>query len=102
VRSSKDSKRCSFKKIKQSIRSNKRTKKVNRTWKRNEVIFILMESLFHIKCHKILDQQQEKAVVVIVDSILKSIISVEFIKLEVLKILMFVTSGEKDTLKDNL
>jgi hypothetical protein len=39
--------------------------------------------------------------VVIVDSILKSIISVESIKLEVLKILMFVTSGEKDILKDN-
>ena len=61
-----------------------------------------MESLFHIKCHKIIDQQQERVVVVTVDSFQISMASVGYIKQEQLKILMFVTSGEKDTLKDNL
>ena len=61
-----------------------------------------MESLFHIKCHKIIDQQQERVVVVTVDSFQTGMASVDSIKQEQLKILMFVTSGEKDTLKDNL
>ena len=61
-----------------------------------------MESLFHIKCHKIIDQQQEKVAVETVDSFQISMASVDSIKQEQLKILMFVTSGEKDTLKDNL
>ena len=61
-----------------------------------------MESLFHIRCHKILDQQQERVAVVTVDSFQISMASVDSIKQEQLKILMFVTSGEKDTLKDNL
>jgi len=61
-----------------------------------------MESLFHIRCHRILDQQQERVAVVTVDSFQISMASVDFIKQEQLKILMFVTSGEKDTLKDNL
>jgi len=37
-----------------------------------------------------------------VDSFQISMGSADFIKLEQLEILMFVTSGEKDTLKDNL
>jgi len=61
-----------------------------------------MESLFHIRCHRILDQQQERVAVVTVDSFQISMASVDSIKQEQLKILMFVTSGEKDTLKDNL
>ena len=61
-----------------------------------------MESLFHIKCHKIIDQQQERVVVVTVDSFQTGMASADSIKQEQLKILMFVTSGEKDTLKDNL
>jgi len=61
-----------------------------------------MESLFHIRCHRILDQQQERVAVVTVDSFQIGMASVDSIKLEQLKILMFVTSGEKDTLKDNL
>jgi len=32
----------------------------------------------------------------------KGICTVEFIKLEVLKILMFVINGDQDTLKDNV
>ena len=63
---------------------------------------MLMESLFHIKCHKILDQQQERVAVVTVDSFQIDIASVDSIKQEQLKILMFVTSGEKDIFKDNL
>ena len=61
-----------------------------------------MESLFHIRCHRILDQQQERVAVVTVDSFQISMASADSIKQEQLKILMFVTSGEKDTLKDNL
>jgi hypothetical protein len=60
-----------------------------------------MESSFHIRCHRILDQQQERVAVVTVDSFQISMASADSIKLEQLKILMFVTSGEKDTLKDN-
>ena len=61
-----------------------------------------MESSFHIRCHKILDQQQERVAVEIADSFQTSMASADSIKQEQLKILMFVTSGEKDTLKDNL
>jgi len=61
-----------------------------------------MGSLFHIKCHKILDQHQERVAVVTVDSFQISMASADFIKLEQLEILMFVTNGENDTLKDNL
>jgi len=61
-----------------------------------------MESLFHIRCHRILDQQQEKVAVVTVDFFQTGMAFADSIKLEQLKILMFVTSGEKDTLKDNL
>ena len=61
-----------------------------------------MESLFHIKCHKILDHHQVVAHAEIVDSFQISMASVDSIKQEQLKILMFVTSGEKDTLKDNV
>ena len=61
-----------------------------------------MESSFHIRCHRILDQQQERVAVETVDSFQISMASADSIKQEQLKILMFVISGEKDTLKDNL
>ena len=61
-----------------------------------------MESSFHIRCHRILDQQQERVAVVTVDSFQIGMVSVDSIKQEQLKILMFVTSGEKDIFKDNL
>jgi uncharacterized protein YqgQ len=61
-----------------------------------------MESLFHIRCHKILDHQQVEVAVGIVVYLAKGICTVEFIKLEVLKILMFVINGDQDTLKDNV
>jgi hypothetical protein len=60
-----------------------------------------MESLFHIKCHRILDHHQVEVVVETVDSILIDMASVDSIKLEQLKILMFVISGEKGISKDN-
>jgi len=60
-----------------------------------------MESLFHIKCHRIIDHHKVEVAVVIVDCILTSMDSVVYIEQEVLKIPMFVTSGEKDTLKGN-
>ena len=60
-----------------------------------------MESLFHIKCHRILDQQQERVAVGTADFFQISMASADSIKLEQLKILMFVISGEKGISKDN-
>jgi len=60
-----------------------------------------MESLFHIKCHRILDHHQVEVVVETVDSILIETHFVDSIVLEQLKILMFVISGEKGISKDN-
>jgi hypothetical protein len=59
-----------------------------------------MESLFHIKCHKILDHHQVEVAVVIVDSLVKEDRFVVSIKQKELKILMFATNGDQDTLKD--
>tara|TARA_Y100000401_G_scaffold109354_1_gene105500 strand:- start:112 stop:339 length:228 start_codon:yes stop_codon:yes gene_type:complete len=59
-----------------------------------------MESLFLIRCHKILDHHQVEVAVVIVDSIQDLIISAESIELKELKIPTFATSGDQDTLKD--
>jgi len=60
-----------------------------------------MESLYLIKCHKILDHHKVEVHVVIVDSIQDLIHFVESIEQKVLKILMFATSGDQDILKDN-
>ena len=60
-----------------------------------------MESLFHIKCHRILDHHQVEVVVETVDSFQIDMASADSIKLEQLKILMFVISGEKGISKDN-
>lgn len=60
-----------------------------------------MANLFHIKCLKIIDNQQEEDHVEIVECFHKKITSVVFIGQEVLEILMFVINGDKDTLKDN-
>jgi hypothetical protein len=61
-----------------------------------------MESLFHIKCHKILDHHKVEVVVEIVDFILINMVSVESGELKESKILMYATNGENDTLKDNV
>ena len=60
-----------------------------------------MESLYPIKCHKILECQRAEVVVVIVGCIQTNMASVVFTEQEVLKIPMFATSGDKDILKDN-
>tara|TARA_E500000178_G_scaffold26226_1_gene24113 strand:+ start:1086 stop:1286 length:201 start_codon:yes stop_codon:yes gene_type:complete len=60
-----------------------------------------MESLYLIKCHKILDHHKVEVHVVIVDSIQDLIHFVESIEQKVLKILMSATSGDQDILKDN-
>ena len=62
---------------------------------------IQMESLFHIKCRKIIDHQQVEEAVGIVVCLAKNIISVEFLELKELEILMFATSGDQEELKDN-
>jgi hypothetical protein len=60
-----------------------------------------MESLFHTKCHRIIDHQQVEVAVVIVVCFLKKECFVVFIGLRELEILMFVINGEQDILKDN-
>jgi len=59
-----------------------------------------MESLFHIKCHRILDHHPVEVVVGTADSILIETHFAVFIVLEESKILMFVINGENDTSKD--
>ena len=59
-----------------------------------------MESLFHIKCHRILDHQQVEVVVVIVDSTLTNMGFVEFGELEDSEILMYATNGDNDISRD--
>ena len=59
-----------------------------------------MESLFHIKCHKILDYHKVEVVVGTADSILIETHFVDSIVQEESKILMFVINGENDTSKD--
>ena len=58
---------------------------------------ILMGSLYPIKCHKILDNHKEvKGVVARADSIQDLIASVVRLEQEVLKIPMFVISGDQE------
>ena len=60
-----------------------------------------MESLFHTKCHKILDHHKVEVAVGHADFIQDLTRSAESIGLKVSKILMFVISGGLDILKDN-
>ena len=60
-----------------------------------------MESLFHIKCLKIIDHQQVEEAVGTVVCLAKNIISVESLELKESEILMFATSGDQEELKDN-
>ena len=60
-----------------------------------------MEHLYLIKCHKILDNQHEEVVVVIVECLVIEDHFVEFIALKVSEILMYAINGEKDILNDN-
>ena len=60
-----------------------------------------MESLFHIKCHRILDHQQVEVHAVHADSTqINTHFVMEYGELEESKILMFVINGENDTSKD--
>ena len=61
-----------------------------------------MESLFHIKCHKILDHHKVEVVVGTADSTQINMASAESIEQKVSKILMFVINGDQDILKDNV
>ena len=62
-----------------------------------------MVSSFLTRCHKILDQQkEEREAVGTVECFLKGECSAAYTELKVLKILMFVTSGDQDTLEDNV
>ncbi|BAQ91000.1 hypothetical protein [uncultured Mediterranean phage uvMED] len=60
-----------------------------------------MESLFHIKCHRIIDHQQVEVAVAHAVCLAKNLCSAVYLELKELEILMFATSGDQDTLKDN-
>tara|TARA_B100000214_G_scaffold192818_1_gene139478 strand:- start:1388 stop:1588 length:201 start_codon:yes stop_codon:yes gene_type:complete len=60
-----------------------------------------MENLYHIKCHRIIDNQQEEAHAEIVECFHKKICFVVFIGQGVLEIPMYAINGDKDILKDN-
>ena len=68
-------------------------------WIRDQA-FILMVSLYLIKCHRILDHHLVEVVVGTADFILIETHFVDSIVPEELKILMFVINGENDTSKD--
>ena len=67
----------------------------------NDQCSIQMESLYLIKCLRIIDHQQVEVAVVIVGCSHRSIISVVFGELKESEILMFVTNGDHEELKDN-
>ena len=85
-----------------SMNKNKKKsfKKYRGQGKWKDQTFMLMVSLYLIKCHKILDHHQVELAVGTADSILIETHFVDFIVLEELKILMFVINGENDTSKD--
>jgi len=60
-----------------------------------------MESLFHIRCLKIIDHHKTEVHVVIVVCFLKSICFVVSLELKESEILMFATSGDQEESKDN-
>jgi hypothetical protein len=60
-----------------------------------------MESLFHIKCLKIIDHLKIEGHVGIVECSHKSICFVESLELKESEILMFVINGDQEELKDN-
>ena len=62
---------------------------------------ILMVSLYLIKCHKILDHHKVEVHAVIVECFHKETISAVSTGQEESKILMSVTNGDQDILKDN-
>ena len=62
----------------------------------SDLHFIPMESLYLIKCLKIIDHQQVEVAVEIVGCSHKSIISVVYIELKVSEILMFVINGDQE------
>ena len=59
-----------------------------------------MESLFHIKCHRIIDHHKVEVVVVIVVCFLKKDIFVVSGEQEESEILMYATNGDNDTSRD--
>jgi hypothetical protein len=60
-----------------------------------------MESLYLIKCHRIIDHQQVEVAVGHVDYLAKNLCSVVYLELKESEILMFVINGDQDILKDN-
>ena len=62
---------------------------------------IPMESLFHIKCHRIIDHQQVEVAVGHAVCSAKNLCSAVYLELKESEILMFVINGDQEDLKDN-
>tara|TARA_Y100000591_G_scaffold259786_1_gene232164 strand:- start:257 stop:457 length:201 start_codon:yes stop_codon:yes gene_type:complete len=60
-----------------------------------------MESLFHIKCRKIIDHHKVEVAVGHAVCLAKNLCSAVYLELKESEILMFAINGEKDILKDN-
>jgi len=69
-------------------------------WQRDQR-FIQMESLFHIRCLKIIDHHKVEVAVGTVVYLVKNIISVESLELKECVIHMFVINGDQEEFKDN-
>ena len=87
-------------KHKRRMRGKKKNRGQGVKWQKDQCS-IQMESLFHIKCHKIIDHHKVEVAVETVVYLAKNLCFVGCIELKELEILMFVINGEQDTLKDN-
>ena len=87
-------------KHKRRMRGKKKNRGQGVKWQRDQCS-IQMESLFHIKCHRIIDHHKVEVAVGTVVYLVKNIISVEFSELKESEILMFAISGDQEELKDN-
>jgi len=65
-------------------------------WITKDQCSILMESLFHIKCLRIIDHHKVEEAVATVVYLVKNIIFVESLELKESEILMFATSGDQE------
>ena len=87
-------------KHKRRMRGKKKNRGQGVKWQRDQCS-IQMESLFHIKCHKIIDHHKVEVAVGTVVYLVKNIISVESLELKECVIHMFVINGDQEEFKDN-
>ena len=87
-------------KHKRRMRGKKKNRGQGVKWQSDQCS-IQMESLFHIKCHKIIDHHKVEVAVGTVDCFHKNICFVVYLEHKELEILTFVINGDQEDLKDN-